>query len=66
MLHRMMNNKNEQKKSSGSCLGRMEAGVDEQRSTLEMKATHHNGPDAYTGSYLSNRKQSAPEILLLQ
>lgn len=33
---------------------------------MEMKTTHYNGPNAHRGSRLSNRKQSALRILMLQ
>lgn len=68
-----MLNKHKEKKYSGSCLGRKETGTDnsalqaeKQVFSVEMKTTHHNGLNAYRGSRLSNRKQSAREILLLQ
>lgn len=55
-----MLNKHEEKKSSGSCLGRIEAGrensalqAEKQLFTVEMKTTHHNGLNANRGSRLS-------------
>lgn len=71
MLHQMLNNKHKQMKSSGSCLGRTEAGtansaLQAEKQHFTVETTDHNGPNAYRGSRLSNRKQSALEILPLQ